>query len=120
MVRELPEGGGCAAEIESETMKRELIEIGTILRIENGPARKTATATPELLDDKVTASHYKIGSNDAMGSPIILGEKMTYLDYYGLWVWYIYKYDDEDCRWLLGGVETTKELALIVAHLLED
>jgi len=130
-------------------MKREMIEIGTTIRVENGPARKTAVATKELLDDAVTASHYKVGERDALGKVIVLGELMTYLDYLGDLVWYIYKIGEvginaegrvifpdspfivvanpEDTvavkteeRWLPAGIETTKERALTAAHLLED
>jgi hypothetical protein len=72
-------------------MKSEMIEIGSTIRVENGPARKTAIATKELLDDKVTASHYQVGAFDAMGNRIVLGEPMTYLDYRGELVWYIYQ-----------------------------
>jgi hypothetical protein len=72
-------------------MKREMIEIGTTIRVENGPARKTAVATEELLDDAVTASHYQVGSLDAMGKKIVLGKPMTYLDYLAEDVWYIYQ-----------------------------
>jgi hypothetical protein len=75
-------------------MKREMIEIGTTIRVENGPARKTAIATEELLDDKVTASHYKVGLKDAMGKPIAIGEPMTYLDYKGELVWYVYQLEE--------------------------
>jgi hypothetical protein len=106
-------------------MKREMIEIGETLRVENGPARKTAVATAELLDDAVTASHYQIGERDAVGRPIVIGEPMTYLDYRGEWVWYIYQLRDDETapdgtRWLPAGVETTKERALTAAGLLED
>jgi hypothetical protein len=106
-------------------MKRELIEIGTTIRVENGPARKTGIATAELLDDAVTKSHYAVGLKDAMGKVIALGEPMTYLDYFGEWVWYIYQLRPDDThadgeRWLPAGVETTKELALKAAELLED
>lgn len=133
-------------------MKRELIEIGTTVRVENGPARKTAVATAELLDDAVTASHYFArqvrparyeideegnpgalispaetipGGKDAMGKEIILGEPMTYLDYRGEWVWYVYQLKPDKThidgeRWLPAGVETTKERALTAAKLLED
>jgi hypothetical protein len=131
-------------------MKRELIEIGSTIRVENGPARKTAVATKELLDDKVTAGHYREGAFDALGKRIKLGQPMTYLDYRGEWVWYIYQlgevgvnakgeillpdsphiiknYEPEDKvpvrteeRWLPVGIETTKERALTAAHLLED
>ncbi|MBE3063853.1 MAG: hypothetical protein IMZ69_02400 [Spirochaetes bacterium] len=72
-------------------MKREMIEIGTTIRVENGPARKTAIATEELLDDAVTVSHYHIGLKDALGKVIVLGEPMTYLDYRGEDVWYVYQ-----------------------------
>jgi hypothetical protein len=101
-------------------MKREMIEIGTTIRVENGPARKTAVVTEELLDDAVTARHYKMGEQDALGKKIVLGESMTYLDYFGEWVWYIYRLDENEGRWLPAGVETTKERALKAAHLLED
>jgi len=72
-------------------MKRELIEIGSTIRVENGPSRRKAIATRELLDDKVTASHYQAGAFDAMGKRIVLGEPMTYLDYLNDLVWYIYQ-----------------------------
>jgi len=106
-------------------MKREFIEIGSTIRVENGPARKTATATKELLDNRVTAEHYQVGAFDAMGKRIVLGESMIYLDYYGEWVWYIYQLKDdatapEGKRWMPAGIETTKERALTAAHLLED
>jgi hypothetical protein len=106
-------------------MKRELIEIGSTIRVENGPARKTAVATPELLDDKMTASHYQVGAFDAMGKRIVLGESMTYLDYRGKWVWYIYQLKDDETapegkRWMPAGVEETQEAALAFAHGLED
>ena len=106
-------------------MKREMIEIGTTIRVENGPARKTAIATKELLDDAVTARHYQVGEHDAMGKTIALGEPMTYLDYKGEWVWYIYQLRDDETapdgkRWILAAIETTKESALEAAHLLED
>lgn len=42
-------------------MKREMIEVGAMIRVENGPARKTSIATEELLDNSVTASHYQVG-----------------------------------------------------------
>jgi hypothetical protein len=72
-------------------MKSEMIEIGSTIRVENGPARKTGIATRELLDDKVTASHYQVGAFDAMGKRIVLGEPMTYLDYLVEAVWYLYQ-----------------------------
>ena len=106
-------------------MKREMIEIGSAIRVENGPARKVAVATEELLDDKVTASHYQVGAFDAMGKRIVLGEPMTYLDYFGEWVWYVYQLKDDETapdgvRWMPACVETTKERAMTAAELLEE
>jgi hypothetical protein len=83
-------------------MKREMIEIGSTIRVENGPAQKVAVATKELLDNAVTASHYQVGAFDSMGKRIVLGESMTYLDYLAEDVWYIYQLGqmgiDEDGR----------------------
>lgn len=104
-------------------MKRELIEIGESVRVENGPARKTEIASVALLDDAVTASHYKEGAVDAMGKPIVLGEPMTYLDYRGKWVWYVYQLRDDPAggqRWMPAGVETSKDRALTAANLLGE
>lgn len=72
------------------------------IRIEEGPVRKTATATAELLHDDVTASHYYEGKKpmsfnkpdggtftvqaqgrDALGKLIEVGKPMTYLDHGG-------------------------------------
>lgn len=72
------------------------------IRIEEGPALKTATATAELLHDDNTAEHYHAGvrpmtfndalgkpyevpslGRDALGKPIKIGQKMTYLDHGG-------------------------------------
>lgn len=79
-------------------------QIGDKIRIESGPARLTALATPELLDDAVTAAHYqlpraaspeeiadptlptpdgKVRALDALGVPIEEGREMTYLDWKG-------------------------------------
>jgi hypothetical protein len=97
-------------------MQRELIEIGTMVRVENGPARKTAVANEALLDDRMTATHYQVGRPDAMGKIIELGKEITYLDYRGEWVWYIYQRDEQQQRWLPAGVEKTKAAALAVAN----
>ena len=67
-----------------------IIEIGKTIRIEDGPPRKKTIATAEVLDNRITAKHYQIGKFDAMGKNIVLGEEMTYLDYYGNHVFYIY------------------------------
>jgi hypothetical protein len=97
-----------------------MIEIGEAIRVENGPARRTAVATKALLDDAKTARHYRVGEKDAMGKVIVLDAPMTYLDYKGAWVWYVYKFDADEGRWLPVAVEATKDLALTAAHLLED
>lgn len=72
----------------------QIIEIGKTIRIEDGPPRKTAIATAEILDNKITAKHYQKGRIDAMGKPILLGEEMTFLDYYGEHVFYVYSLED--------------------------
>jgi hypothetical protein len=72
-------------------MKSESIKISETVVIESGPAKKKAIATYELLSDSVTAGHYKAGAKDAMYKPIVLGQEMTYLDWLGEWVWYIYQ-----------------------------
>jgi hypothetical protein len=87
-------------------MKSESIKISESIVIESGPAKKKAIATEELLSDAVTAGHYKAGMRkitkpdgsvvekpyvDAMNKPIVLGEEMTYLDWLGAWVWYVYQ-----------------------------
>ena len=114
-----------------------IIEIGKTIRIEDGPPRKKTIATAEVLDDKITAKHYQKGKSDAMGKKIVLGEEMTYLDYYGNRVFYIYAFGkvgiDKDGviilpgdksgreavkteeRWLPAGVEETEEMAKAVA-----
>ncbi|MBW2647701.1 MAG: hypothetical protein JRE23_16300 [Deltaproteobacteria bacterium] len=91
-----------------------IIEIGDTIRIEDGPPRKKATATAEILDDKVTAKHYQKGRFDAMGKTIVLGEEMTFLDYYGKHVFYVYKHDGE--RWQPVGVAETEDEAHTIAE----
>lgn len=81
------------------------ILVGDRVIIERGPARKSAKATPELLADDVTATHYQAPrpatedeiadpaipttedgqriSIDAAGKPIELGKPMVFLDYLG-------------------------------------
>lgn len=66
------------------TKKGDMIVIGDDqVRIEQGFKRFTATATEELLDDARTASHYQAGKPDAMGVPIVLGEKHTFIEWGG-------------------------------------
>lgn len=67
-----------------------LIEIDGVVRVESGPALRVAVATPELLDNQNTAEHYQDGGFDAVGAPISVGQEMTYLDWMGEPVWYVY------------------------------
>lgn len=60
-----------------------LIEIDGKVRIEPGPVLVQAKATEELLDDTLTAEHYREGAYDAMAKPIELGKPMHYLDWNG-------------------------------------
>ncbi|MEJ7831327.1 MAG: hypothetical protein WKF79_00295 [Nocardioides sp.] len=98
-----------------------IIRIGSTFLIESGPFRRTAVATPELLNVSVTASHYQaprkatpdeiadpaqptpdgqIFSIDADGNPIKLGEQITYLDWNGHRdpdgpsAFYVYRYEE--------------------------
>jgi|WetSurMetagenome_2_1015567.scaffolds.fasta_scaffold199714_1 hypothetical protein len=71
-------------------MKHELIQMTTTIRVESGPQRVCGIASKELLDNAVTAPHYAEGKRDALGKEIVLGEEMTYLDYYARCVWYVY------------------------------
>ncbi len=89
------------------------IDIGKTVRVENGPRRRMAVATKQLLSDAVTAPHYQENLRDAFGAVIKLGQHMTYLDYYGEWVWYVYKWDGS--RWIGRGFEPTQEAALQLA-----
>lgn len=85
------------------TRKGDMIVLGDDqVRIEEGPAYRTAVATAELLHDDNTASHYYAGvrpmrlntpkgpvevpaeGRDALAKPIRIGEEMTYLDHGGL------------------------------------
>ncbi len=59
----------------------DVIDIDGKFRIEKGPLRKKAIATKELLDDEVTAAHYKVGAPDSLGKPIVLGQEMNYIDW---------------------------------------
>ena len=71
-----------------------LIDISDTVRIEDGPPRKTARATKELLSDAVTAAHYKEGGIDAEGKKITLGQTMSYIDWkcaVDARVWYLYR-----------------------------
>lgn len=72
---------------------------GKQFRVEPGPRKIVAVATPELLDDAVTAIQYVEGKVDALGQPIVLDTEMTYLDWKGAAdgnegsvVFYLYEY----------------------------
>ncbi len=99
-------------------MKTELIEIGSTVRVESGPARLTATATAEMEPDRDAdgrplvpnnqtrrvvleagaklAAHYKLELIDAMGKRIVDGQQFTYLGYFDDTVWYTYQLKDVD------------------------
>jgi hypothetical protein len=68
----------------------DLSEIDGKVRVERGPARKTAKATEALLSNDRTLSHYQIGALDAAGQPIALGKPMTYLDWLAAKGFYVY------------------------------
>lgn len=96
-----------------------LIDVSETVRIESGPARKRAKASADLLDNKVTASHYlpprpatkaeiadpsaltegkQFFYRDAMGKPIKLGETMDYIDWLAPddeHVWTVYQADSD-------------------------
>ena len=91
--------------------QREFIEVGATVRVENGPALKTGTATEELLED--LHGWYSVGAFDARGKPVVAGEAMHYLDWAGPWVWYLSEL--RGLRWEPAGEEQTKEAALEAA-----
>jgi hypothetical protein len=68
-----------------------LIEFDGKYRIEMGPPRKVAVATEELLSNELTAEHYQVGAKDALGKEIVLGEEMTYVDWHGPRVWWVFE-----------------------------
>lgn len=73
-----------------------LTEINKIVRVEIGPLRKKATATKELLDNLVTASHYKEGAIDALGKTIVLDKVINYIDWKSNErCWYLYQKEEE-------------------------
>lgn len=61
-------------------------------RIEKSVITRTDVATKELLDNAVTASHYVVGGRDAIGNIIVLGQEMTYHDWFSNQrEWRVYK-----------------------------
>lgn len=108
-----------------------LFEIDNLVRIESGPLLKTAVATEALLSNAATADHYQTGANDALGRPITLGAEMAYLDWLGVWGWYVYRWEPapteliaayglaEDAHhWAEKGVKATRDEAEIFAATL--
>lgn len=133
--------------MEIQNKEGGIVEIDGRVRIEPGPRVLTAVATLELLDDAVTARHYRppfkriatagdlavtivrdgdsyvVGDGsgdelrdtrgnlievtqytvDALGTPIVLGETITYVDWRSKWrnggpgaVWNVYSLEDPD------------------------
>lgn len=71
-----------------------LIEFDGKVRVEAGPALKTAKATDDMLSDKKTAAHYVAGAFDAVGKQIVMGANFSYLDWLGTPVWYVYRLEE--------------------------
>lgn len=93
----------------------------TPIIIETGPFIKTAVATPELLADDVTATHYAVGKGDQTGKPIVLGEPMTYADWRNpdrAWNVYQWGLGDGTWRWLKVSAEPSEVAAITLASTL--
>lgn len=115
--------------MEVNRINEDLIEIHepnsqASYRIERGPKTKTAIATPELLDDAVTASHYHAdGGRDANGKLIFLGKEMVYHDWLGERDWKVYRLrtDDETKKWVKLTEKPTEleALAWVYSELIE-
>jgi hypothetical protein len=84
--------GSAANEVRKSDVS---VEIGGKILIERGPKLKIERASEELLDDAVTASHYKVGMRDAKGKVIEPDKEMTYLDWLGEHTWYVYALRNE-------------------------
>lgn len=94
----------------------DLLEIDGKVRIERGPKTLTATATKELLDNSKTKEHYQVGSMDALGKVIVLGEPMVYHDWLGFEQgvsegFHLYKLDD-DGIWQKIGIRDSQAAAV--------
>lgn len=94
----------------------DLIEIDGVTRVERGPKTCVAIATEALLDDAVTANHYQVGSPDALGKPIVLGEEMTYRDWIGDHWYHVYalekSFDEFGGKWIKCGEFATEAEAV--------
>ena len=96
-------------------MKSVSLKYGKLVRIEYGPKMKEATATTDLLNNANTEKHYQTDQRDARGKVIRLGERMTYLDYLGEWVWYVFRFDTSTGKWNEVGFGESKEEAEAMA-----
>lgn len=76
--------------METIRINEDLVEIDGKVRIERGPAKKTAKATEKLLANDATAAHYQLGRTDADGNTIEAGKHMAYLDWLGAKGFYVY------------------------------
>ena len=76
-------------------MKRELIQVSTSIRIENGPLKKTVIAGDGTVGDDFSPKRYKYDKRDVYGKKIVKGEVFTFLDDYNSWGWFVYKLDTE-------------------------
>lgn len=72
-------------------INEDLLQVGDKVRIERGPERKTETATEDLLNNDVTATHYAAGAPDADGNAIVIGQPMVYVDWLGPRGFYIFQ-----------------------------
>lgn len=97
-------------------MRTELIDVKSTVRVESGCARLKAVATKEMEPDRDAngravepnsqtrrvvlksgaklAVHYKLELLDALSKVIVEGEEFTYLGYFDLPVWYVYRLKD--------------------------
>lgn len=103
--------------INENLIEMQGLDADALFRIERGPVTKQAIATPELLDNAVTASHYHVGGLDANGKTIVLGEPMTYHDWKGEYAWKIYQ-GDGDGGWVKIDEKPTEVDAIAFVYLL--
>lgn len=102
------------------TRTKSFIQVGPGVRVEPALLRKRAVATDELLDDSVTARHYKLGALDAKGKKIVLGEPMDYIDWRNRKEKTYNVYAEVDSRYKLEGEYPTEEEALSTATSLAN
>lgn len=68
-----------------------MFEVDGKVRIEQGPALRSAIATKEMLANDRTAPRYFVGGYDRDGKVIVEGESFRYLDYLAPHGWYVSK-----------------------------